>query len=383
MITYFVDGRIFDGEKFLDANILVIDQKISKLGMISASALREFDAEVIDCRGCLIIPGLIDPHLHLSGGSGERGGFHTQALEILLSECIVGGVTTLVGTLGVDTTTKTMPDLVGKARSFTELGLTAYCYTGGYDIPPKTITDSVRNDLIYIPEIIGVGEVAIADRRAPEPELKDLARACVDSYVGGLLANKPGITHIHAGGGERRLQTLRDLFNHHTVFPANFHITHIGRSRELITEAIDLAKRGCFVDIDLWDQDFAHWYKVYREFDGPLSQLTVSSDAGWGEPAELFHELRSAVIKDGFPLEEILPHFTSNTARALKLNNKGRIAPGCDADMAIMDAKNLEMIHVISRGQVLMKEGKLNFPNRPKNTRRDFDIYGIRSKEAP
>lgn len=383
MVIYLVDGLIFDGKNFVPNNVLVMDEKIYRIGAVSNGVLDELNALVLDCRGCYVIPGILDPHLHLAGGSGERGGFHTQALEILVDECVKGGVTTLVGTLGVDTTTKTMPDLVAKARGFTEMGLTAFCYTGGYDIPPKTITDSVRNDVLYIPEIIGVGEIAIADRRAPEPDLKDLARACVDAYVGGLLANKPGISHIHAGGGELRLKTLRDLFDKHTVFPANFHITHIGRSRELIKECIDIAKRGCFVDLDLWDQDFSYWYQIYRESDGPLSQLTVSSDAGWGEPAELFYELRTAVLEHGFSLEEILPHFTSNTARALKLAQKGNIVPGADADIAVFDQKDLEMKHVISRGQIMMNEGKLKLPDRSKDTRRNFDIYGTRKPEAP
>lgn len=380
-MIYLSGAEVYVNGAFIKTDVLTVGEKIVHLGTLLPAQLQGLDVESLDCKDLRIIPGLVDPHLHLSGGSGERGGFSTQSLGVLLSECVGGGVTTLVGTLGVDTTTKTMPDLIGRAKAYRELGLTAYCYTGGYDCPPHTMTDSVRNDIIFIEEIIGVGELAIADPRAPEPLLHDLARASIDAYVGGMLSNKPGITHIHAGPGEKRLKTVRDLLAQHEVFPRNLHITHIGRSRELMVEAVDLAKRGCYVDLDLWERDFAVWYKVYRELDGPLSQLTVSSDAGQGAPAELWYEMRDYVLKEGVAIEEILPHFTLNTATALRLKNKGRIAVGADADLAVYSVKDLEMKYVISRGSILMRNGKFCFGQAPNNARRDFDIYGIRKED--
>ncbi|WII70736.1 amidohydrolase family protein [Bdellovibrio sp. 22V] len=380
MMTYLENGHIFVEGAFKKANLLIARSKIERIGNVSVQTLDELQVEVLDCSGCYIIPGLIDPHLHLTGGSGERGGFSSQSLGILVSECVEGGVTTLVGTIGVDTTTKTMPELIAKAKAFNDIGLNAFCYTGGYDCPPRTITDSVRNDIIYIPEVIGVGELAIADRRAPEPELRDLARAVVDAYVGGMLANKPGIAHIHVGPGQRRLQTIRDLMEQHEVIPAKIYMTHIGRSQALVEEAIDLAKKGCFIDFDLWERDFCYWYKIYKDLGGPLSQVTVSSDAGIGKPSELWEELRSGVLQHGLSLEELIPHFTSHPARALELSQKGRILVGCDADLAIFDVKELAMKHVISRGQIFVKDGKYITGEDFRISRRGFDIYGIRKK---
>ena len=82
------------------------------------------DVTVIDARGCLVCPGLIDPHQHLLGGSGE-GGFATQTPEIALSEIVRAGITTVVGTLGVDTTMKTMAGLLAKVKGLREEGLGA------------------------------------------------------------------------------------------------------------------------------------------------------------------------------------------------------------------------------------------------------------------
>lgn len=380
-MIYLKGGQVYDGVLFQPKDILTVGSRIYKFAAISNETLKELNVEVLNCSDCYIIPGLIDPHAHLIGGSGEQGGFHSQSLSILLSECVEGGVTTVVGTIGSDTTTKTMPGLLGQVKAFNEMGLNAFCYTGGYDCPPKTITDSVRNDIIYIPEVIGVGEIAIADYRAPEPDLKDFARSCIDAYVGGMLSNKPGISHIHVGDGERRLSLIRELMQRHTVSALNFHITHIGRNEALLFDAIEMAKRGCFVDLDLFNDDFLIWYKAYLKAEGPLSHLTVSSDGGKGKPSELWKEIKNCVLNHGFALEQILPHFTFNTAQALKLTGKGRLIEGSDADIAVFDRRTFEMKHVISRGQILLKEGEFNFVNRPITSRRSFDIYGLRKED--
>lgn len=379
-MIYLSNGQMYDGVGFPQNNLLIMDSKIANLSTVSESTLKELNIQVLDCTNCYVVPGIIDPHLHLIGGSGEQGGFSSQSLNILLSECVEGGVTTVVGTIGVDTTTKTMSNLVGKAKAFNDMGLNAFCYTGGYDCPPKTITDSVRNDLIYINEIIGVGEIAIADHRAPEPEIIDFARASIDAYVGGMLSGKAGITHVHVGNGKRRLALLRELMEKHTVSPSNFHITHIGRTEELLTEAIELANKGCFVDLDLWNEDFLYWYNLYIKAGGPRSQLTVSSDGGKGKPSELFQVIKNCVLNHGFPLEQILPHFTFNTAQALKMSKKGRLSEGCDADIAVFDRQNFEIKYVIARGQILLRQGEFNFINRPAKSRRSFDLYGIRDQ---
>src|SRR4051812_19937425 len=47
--------------------------------------------DVLDATGCIVTPGLIDPHEHLIGGSGEHG-FHSQTPEIFLQELIEGAI---------------------------------------------------------------------------------------------------------------------------------------------------------------------------------------------------------------------------------------------------------------------------------------------------
>ena len=50
--------------------------------------------EIVDLQGAITIPGLIDQHVHILGGGGEKG-FSSRVPEIQLSHCIHSGVTTL------------------------------------------------------------------------------------------------------------------------------------------------------------------------------------------------------------------------------------------------------------------------------------------------
>src|SRR4051794_13005715 len=91
--------------------------------------------ETIDASGCFAMPGLIDPHLHLIGGSGEKG-FASQTPEFFAGELLRAGITTVAGTLGTDTSTRTMRALLARVKGLREEGLAAYAWTGGYDARP-------------------------------------------------------------------------------------------------------------------------------------------------------------------------------------------------------------------------------------------------------
>jgi beta-aspartyl-dipeptidase (metallo-type) len=307
--------------------------------------------------GLIATPGFIDPHQHLIGGSGESG-FASQTPEVFLQELVQAGITSVVGCLGVDTWTRTIPALLAKVKGLRAQGISAFAWSGGYPLPPVTLTGSVAADVLYVEEIIGAGEIAIADLRASHPDARDLARLVAEVRSAGLLSSKAGVTHFHVGSGRERLNLLHRLLNEFEVDAACLYPTHVERSKPLMREAIERARRGSFVDIDTYDEDLALWTGFYLENGGDPGQLTISSDAAINSPQTLIEQLR-ACVRAGQRLEVLLPFATANTAHALKLNGKGRLGAGMDADLLLLKRADLQLTHVIARGALLMDNGRV------------------------
>lgn len=336
------------------------------------------ELEVLDAKGLLVTPGILDPHTHLTGGSGEEG-FASRTPELQLSEIVPWGITTVVGCLGVDATTRTLTALIAKVKGLREEGISAYMYTGHYGIPPSTFTGSIRDDLIIVEEVIGVGEIAVSDYRAPQPDARELSRVVIDAQAGGMLSGKAGVTHFHLGEDPDRLAPLRALLDEHRVNPDLLYAAHIHRTPELLEEAIELSKRGVYMDMDTV-QDVGETVRRYLEAGGDPDRLTLSSDADGNAPWRL-HEQLGAALREGVPLERLLPLVTSNTAKVLKLESKGRLEPGKDADVLVLRPKSLEVVHVIAKGRLLVRKGVLQVEEGfLKESRRVLKLTGKKSR---
>ena len=353
-------GELYAPEPRGVQSVLVADSKILKIGPVDRRALDGLGVEyaVIDASDGYVVPGFIDPHEHLLGGSGE-GGLSLQSPMLFLSEIVRAGVTTVVGVLGVDTTMKTMAGLLARVKGLAEEGITTRMWTGGYNVPPTTVMGSVREDILFIDECVGSGELAISDERGLNQSAQELAKVVRDTHVGGLLSGKAGMTHFHVGEEETRLQPLRDIIEQFQVKPEWLYPTHVQRNERLLDEAIALAKQGATLDMDVADQDLAHWFRYYVDHGGPLDRLTVSSDADSSTPDILFAQLCGLVVKHGVPLETMLPLVTRNTAWALKLPGKGIIAERLDANVLVLQKGSLEIREVIARGQRMVIGGQV------------------------
>ncbi|MCU1383598.1 MAG: Peptidase [Acidobacteria bacterium] len=353
MILVVSGGEAYAPSPLGAVSILALDGTIARIGDVDRTALGALrvDVEELDASDCYVVPGFIDPHVHLIGGSGEKS-YSTSTPEIFLSELIAAGVTTVVGCLGVDTTMKTMATLVGKAKALREEGIGAYVYSGGYNVPPVSLFGSLREDMIFVDEVIGGGEIAISDLRSTQPSTAELARLVADAYVGGLLTGKAGVTHFHVGDGRARLAPLRALLDEHEVEARCLYASHVERTPQLLAEAAAITARGVYVDVDTVGDDLIESLHAFRGDGGDLSRLTVSSDASITPPRQRFDQLRRCGGQTAWPLERWLPLVTSNVAEVLKLSRKGRLQPGADADIVVLDRHTLELRHVVARGQV-------------------------------
>lgn len=159
MIKIIKNGTVYAPEYLGKKDILIVKDTIVRIAeKIPVPDSLFYEVEIIDATGKTLVPGFIDSHVHIIGGGGE-GGFRTRTPEIQLSQLIKAGITTVVGCLGTDGTTRHMSSLLAKARALEEEGISAYIYTGSYQFPIQTLTGNCRDDLILIDKVIGVGEV--------------------------------------------------------------------------------------------------------------------------------------------------------------------------------------------------------------------------------
>jgi beta-aspartyl-dipeptidase (metallo-type) len=362
MFTLIQNGNLYAPESLGKQDLLLVNDKILQIGNVDELALGalNLDLEVIDASGCVVTPGLIDPHEHIIGAGGEEG-FSSRMPEIHVENLIESGITTVVGLLGTDTTTRHLNCLHAKVKQIKSEGLTSYMYTGGFEIPPSMFFSRLTDDLVTIDEIIGTGEIAISDSRWVDPPLYELAKVVSETMLGGKMSGKAGVTHFHVGERKGRLSLLHQLIEDYDIPIQYLYPTHITRSPELLKDAVKLAKRGAFVDMDIVEENLADCLHAYQADDGPMDKLTVSSDAHTpgGSPGKLYRQLVDCVLEYDFTLEDILPCFTQNTASILKLKNKGELAVGMDADVLVLDQNSLEIIHVFAKGQHLMKDSTL------------------------
>jgi beta-aspartyl-dipeptidase (metallo-type) len=358
MLLLIENGELYDPIPRGPQSILIANDRIEKVGRVDRRVLDALGAEheVIDATDCVVVPGFIDPHQHLLGGSGE-GSLALQSPEIFLREIVRAGITSVVGTLGVDTTMKTMAGLLARVKALEEEGISAWLWTGGYNVPPTTVMGSIREDMLFVDEVVGAGEIAISDERGLNQSSQELAKLVRDTHVGGLLSGKAGVTHLHVGEEETRLEPLREIIATFQVKPEWLYPTHVQRNSRLLREAIDLANAGAHVDMDVVNKDLAKWLDYYIENGGPLDRLTVSSDTDSSTPDLYYEQLCGLVVKHGYTLDFVLPLVTTNPATVLKLDKKGALEPGKDADLVILSRDSLEIRDVIARGKHMVADG--------------------------
>ena len=382
MLKVIKNIEVYDPEYLGKKDIVILSDKIEGL-YDSVNIPKDFiNIQVIDGEGMIAVPGFIDCHVHIIGGGGE-GGFRTRTPELQLSSIVKGGITTLVGCIRTDGVCRDMKGLVAKAHALCEEGVTCYCYTGSYDVPVNTITKTIKSDLLLIDKVIGVGEIALSDHRSSQPTYEQFVNIVAQARVGGLLSGKAGIVNVHLGNGKRMIEYITRLINE-TEIPANQIIpTHMGRSRELFEAGINHAKAGGQIDLTT-SSDPQHLeegevragegLKKLLDAGVDIERITFSSDGNGSMPLfdengelkglgicsveSLFNEVKEA-IKLGVPLEKAIRVITSNVANVLKLSHKGFISTGKDADIILLDKKNLDINSVISRGNILMDNKKL------------------------
>lgn len=345
----------FTGEK----DILVAGVRIYKITEPGALGRNPLIENIIDCRGMYAFPGFIDQHVHITGAGGERG-FQSRTKELEAAELFGAGITTAAGLLGADGTTRSMENLYAKAKALEAEGLTCLIYSGSYGIPPVTLTGGILRDVVYIDKVIGAGEIAISDLRSSCPGAAAVIKLAAEVHLGGLLAGKKGVVHLHVGDGKGGLSPLTEALEQSDLPAEMFVPTHLNRNPALFRQAVGYWKSGGYIDLTAGEKDGLPVPEAVRAlaFEGAgLPRVTVSSDAGAGLPAgaapasALYDDFVEIIRQSLLPPEEAVRIFTENPAKALGIYpRKGALREGCDADILVTDKEyHLKMLFCMGK----------------------------------
>ncbi|RKF21543.1 beta-aspartyl-peptidase [Alginatibacterium sediminis] len=379
MLTLIENVELFAPQYLGQRQVLIAADKISAIyeelpeGLVVAK--QQGLLSCVDGRAKRLLPGFVDGLVHFCGGGGE-GGFGNRTPELLAPEAAAAGVTTLVGALGTDSITRTLSNVLGKARELQAKGLSTYFYSGSYHIPLATLTQSLETDLLYIPEIIGVGEIALSDHRGSVLEYQDLLSIAKRTITSASLAGKKGVIFCHMGDGSEQLALLEQIAEQADIHISHFVPTHMNRNPSLCANAIRFAKLGGYVDLttssnqqllDLGEVKSASALAQLINAGVAPNLITMSSDANASLPvfddtgraigvdvgriASLYEAVCEAHCDYGVDFSTALMSITQNPATALGLYRKGLISGGYDADLVLVDEQHLAIEKVWSKGQ--------------------------------
>ncbi len=373
MFTLITGGTVYAPEKLGRRDILIAGQVIARIAeKIDLPA--EFKPRVIRAKGKTIVPGFVDLHVHLLGGGGEAGPW-SRTPEITLSKITRAGVTTVVGLLGTDDVSRRPETLLAKAMQLEQEGISAFIYSGSYQLPLATITGGLRKDIALIPKVVGVGEVAVSDHRSSQPSFDELCRIAAEARVGGMLGGKAGLVHLHMGAGDRRLEPVMRIAKETEIPIGQFLPTHLNRTVALMEHAVEFAQMGGNIDITASGKDL-HFHPTSVEAIRmalaagiPVDQITLSSDSngsmpvfdakgnvlklGVGDIQCLFDDWR-ILVKSGLSLQDSLKIVTANPAKRVGLfESKGSLKPGKDADLLIL-GPDLDIDTVFAKGRLMV-----------------------------
>lgn len=368
MAILFKKGTVFAPKYLGVCDVLVVGNRIEALAPDLAITMPQL--EIVDAKGLILTPGMIDQHVHVTGGGGE-GGPQSRTPEILLSELVACGTTTVIGVAGTDSVTRSIEALLAKVRALTAEGVSAWMYTSNYALPPSLLTASVRQDIFCIPEVLGV-KIAMGDHRSSFPTLHELLRIVSDIRVASMIAGKIGFLHVHLGDLSGPFALFNEMIEQ--GLPAkHFRPTHCARDKKVFEEAMTFAKQhGGVIDVTSGGSCFetpAGVIKLALQEGVKPDLITMSTDGhgsiprfdaqgtmiglGVGTVSSNLESVKAMIALDMKP-ELAFSFVTSNVATHLGLPAKGFVREGSDADLCLFD-QHFELQDVMAKGRFLMR----------------------------
>lgn len=373
MIKLLKGATVYAPKHLGKKDILLVHDKIVMIE--NEIKIEGLPVDILDCSNLIIIPGVIDKHVHIIGGGGE-GGLHSRVPEVSLSMLTKAGITTVVGLLGTDSITKNIESLLAKTKSLNEEGMNAYCITGAYNHPGPILTDSVTKDIVFIDEIRGC-KLALSDHRASHITYEDFSHLSSEVRVARLVSGKKAYLELHIGDSETTLDLVNKVVDQTNIPIDLFKPTHVGRNKKLFQEAILFALKGGTIDITAAEEgnykSISELMKDLKHSGVDLSFVTLSSDAmgswskynkqgnlvdiGYSSCKSVFETVKTLIKEEVLSFEEAVSLCSINVAKTCGFTETGEIKIGNNADLLLLN-KDLEIDSVIINGRMMVENKK-------------------------
>lgn len=397
-----VDRRIAGGTVAtpsgpVDADVLIDRGRIA--GIVDPDVGAEFPTEVLDARGKLVLPGMMDVHVH----AREPGYTHKEDIVTTTTQAAAGGTTTIFGMPNLDPPTTNRGRLDEVFALYDQKSIVDWNHNPAATDPaaiPAMAETPIRAFKIYMvvdtgrsyPHPAGTGMhdhghlLEMMDTIAPTGKrfiIHPHDQALMDYIEGEILARGDNTPQGYARAYAAREGVIWDtaidvIIRLCEASGCPIHIAHMQTRRSI--DAVRRAKaRGVDVtcEVNHWAPFLSRWEDVEklgpyalsywlpddaREavweglVDGTIDM--VSSDhaphtreekeIGWtemwkahtGTPGIQYHYplLLDAVTRDKLPLSRAVDAAAFRPAEVFGLEGvKGQIAVGCDADIVIVD----------------------------------------------
>ncbi|MBE5701093.1 MAG: beta-aspartyl-peptidase [Sutterella sp.] len=361
------NADVYAPEHLGTTDVFIVNDKIVAVG--KDLTVNVPGMETVDAKGRVMMPGVIDQHIHVTGGGGEAGPV-SRCPEASLHEFIEAGITTVVGVSGTDSETRSIENLLAKVRALKTEGLTTYMWTSNYAFPVTTITGTVRRELLTIPEVIGV-KIALGDHRSSFPTEQDILHLLSDIRVGGMISGKTGFLHVHLGDLGNTAYDIIDACCDAGMPIKHIRPTHCARKDLTWERSLAFARRGGMIDLTAGPcicGTAADAVFCALEDGVAADKLTLSTDAHGSFPrfddkGEMigldvcpingaWPEFQKLVEKLGF--EKAIGFVSTNLAKGLNLAGKGQIKDGMDADLLLVNDA-CEITDMFARGRSMMR----------------------------